>query len=613
MDPATGDPVGTDTGNDVIVGDSGVARFDTTSGDSVLTHIESTDPDYGDDDFIFASDGSDVVLGGSGSDYVDAGTDQGNDIVVGDNGVADFDAAGNLTDVGTTVPDTGGDDVILTGDGDDVVLGGRGNDELLAGTGDDTVLGDNGVIEYAEGFPALVISTDTSTETAGDDSIDAGGGNDIVFGGLGNDVITGGGDNDILLGDNGYMTLSEGDPTYLISYTTDLGGDDTITGDDGDDILIGGAQRDELLGGSGFDILFGDNGRVIFSDGQPWIAETVSDVNGDIDYLDGGSGTDVLFGGEGLDTGVGEFPTDALIGEDGRVIIENGKVASIFPPIQLLFGSPVHKGKGPSNPPAMVVVGPIAKDRGLVMQTETGTIIFTETGQPGLPLTHHGSFGLYAGTSHYGYHPFYEGVETTTLPGGTIKRTFPSGAIETIRRDGTVLMQSPDDTTTMQRPDGTKTVISPDGTTTVTSPDGTIKTTLPDGTVMEALPDGTIIKTLPDGTTIKTSSQRRSDLNNPLPESSQSDIKLNAVVAGLTGWGLASSRTFYGKSRLSRKAFRELDEENDLRRFMRWQDGRFEDYMPGCDFGTEKKEVPLNMVPFLKFTDRRIYDTETRD
>jgi Ca2+-binding RTX toxin-like protein len=77
MDPVTGAPVGTDTGDDVIVGDNGLAVFDTTSGESILTHIETTDPGNGSDDYIYAGGGSDTVLGGSGSDYIDAGTDAG--------------------------------------------------------------------------------------------------------------------------------------------------------------------------------------------------------------------------------------------------------------------------------------------------------------------------------------------------------------------------------------------------------------------------------------------------------------------------------------------------------------------------------------------------------
>ncbi|MBT4291084.1 hypothetical protein HOD41_00200, partial [bacterium] len=111
IDPLTGDlvPAGTETGDDIIIGDSGSAQFtvDPTGTSSTLTNIETTDPAFGGDDFIFADGGSDVVLGGSGSDYVDAGTDQGSDIVVGDNGVVTFDASGQVTSAVTTTPDTG--------------------------------------------------------------------------------------------------------------------------------------------------------------------------------------------------------------------------------------------------------------------------------------------------------------------------------------------------------------------------------------------------------------------------------------------------------------------------------------------------------------------------
>jgi hypothetical protein len=410
-----------------------------------------------------------------------------------------------------------------------------------------------------------------------------------------------------------------------------------LTGGSGDDILIGGAFSDTLLGGSDFDILFGDNGVVTYSDGQPWIAETTRSPNGGIDYLDGGPGTDVLFGGEGTDIGVGEFPADALIGQYGRVIIENGKIVSIFPPIQLLFGSPISDDTGALETPGFFDAGSVIVGSGLIIATEAGIIITSETGLIGrLPLTHSYSFALNAGASFYepefysepeteeGLQPDTGDVTTFTHPDGTIERTFLNGTIETIKPDGTVITKSPDGTTTVRTPDGTMTVTSPDGTTITTSPDGTITTTLPDGTVIEALPDGTTIKTLPDGTIItttpdgtiiKTLPQEQGGLDNSLLKIEQNDIELNFVVAGLTGWGLASSRPSKGRGRsiLNRKAFKKLDREKELRRFMRWQDGRFEDFVQGSNSRSEREAFPSNSFQLLNFIDRRTYGEETRN
>ena len=44
VDRVTGDPVGTDIGADVILGDNGIALFDATGSSSVLIHIETADP-----------------------------------------------------------------------------------------------------------------------------------------------------------------------------------------------------------------------------------------------------------------------------------------------------------------------------------------------------------------------------------------------------------------------------------------------------------------------------------------------------------------------------------------------------------------------------------------
>ena len=72
-------------------------------------------------DYIFAAEGADVVLGGGGKDWIDGGDDAGADIILGDNGVADF-TDGVLIKIVSSGP--GDDDQILPGDGDDVVFGG---------------------------------------------------------------------------------------------------------------------------------------------------------------------------------------------------------------------------------------------------------------------------------------------------------------------------------------------------------------------------------------------------------------------------------------------------------------------------------------------------------
>ena len=81
---------GADTGNDIVLGDNGKAEFDTSIDKPLLVKIETTDPLIGDDDFIFTGEaGNDVVLAGAKNDWVDTG-DTGDDIVFGDHGVAEF-------------------------------------------------------------------------------------------------------------------------------------------------------------------------------------------------------------------------------------------------------------------------------------------------------------------------------------------------------------------------------------------------------------------------------------------------------------------------------------------------------------------------------------------
>ena len=607
------DAITAGTGDHMVMGDNGQVDFDAAG---LLSDIATTSPDAGGDDRILLGDGDDVVFGGVGTDHINVdpvtgdpvGTDHGNDVMVGDNGLARFDTTSGrsvLTYIESTDPAYGCDDVIFSDNGSDVILGGKGNDALISGTGDDTVLGDNGRITYEDGLVSEIVCTDTTVDTAGNDMIDSGDGDDIVFGGLGNDRITGGEGNDLLLGDDGRMTFSGGVPVYLTGYVPSAGGNDTLAGGEGDDILIGGALNDTLLGGPGFDVLFGDAAMVIFSGGQPRIGETIPDIGGGVDYLDGGAGTDVLFGGEGTDSGKGRFPEDAIIGEYGRVIILDGKVVSIFPPIHLLFGNPVSNAMWEPEMPESWDIGPVGTRHLFFIETESGAVITGMTGPAGI-------------VSYSGDHGFFHAmgiISTTIRPDGSVERHFMDGTVQVTLPDGTITTRSPDGTVSTLSPDGIITTHTPDGTAIRILPDGTVIKVLPDGTIITTLPDGTIIKKLTDGTTVTTMPEGLVHAGMPfitkafgvdeaeavrnggerkigsgVDDPGRIDIELTSVIAGLTGWRLSSSGPpESGGSVLDRDGFRRLEYERKLRRFLRWREGRFEDLV-------EKQEFPFTGI-----------------
>ena len=158
------DKITAGNGNDVILGDSGTANFDPTTG--LLVAVFSAfvgapvggtiDTGTSSNDTIIVGLGNDVIFGGSGADTITAdfgnpGAIQAagvNDIILGDDGEADF-TAGVVTLVISTNTNDGGDDTITAGNGADIVLGGLGADTITLGDGQDAVLGDSGEAEFA--------------------------------------------------------------------------------------------------------------------------------------------------------------------------------------------------------------------------------------------------------------------------------------------------------------------------------------------------------------------------------------------------------------------------------------------------------------------------------
>ena len=365
-------PVGIDSGNDVIVGDNGSATFVVTVlGERILTRVETTNAESGSDDFIFASNGSDVVLGGSGADLIDAdeigaGAASGDDVILGDNGKAEFYSDGALKLVETTdateevagvLQDFGGIDTILARDGSDVVFGGSGGDDIDAGTdmGRDVVVGDQGVANFAADGQLLNIATTVPAE-GGDDLILVGDGDDVVLGGFGSDYINfqrpvNAGDplvpvgidsgNDVIVGDNGSATfvvtaMGERILTRVETTNAESGSDDFIFASNGSDVVLGGSgadliDADEIGAGaaSGDDVILGDNGKAEFySDGALKLVETTDATEevagvlqdfGGIDTILARDGSDVVFGGSGgddIDAGT-DMGRDVVVGDQG--------------------------------------------------------------------------------------------------------------------------------------------------------------------------------------------------------------------------------------------------------------------------------------------------------
>ena len=224
---------------------------------SAVVQIKTTDTSEttGGIDTISGNANGDVILGGVAGDTIygdsatpPAGSADGNDLILGDNGEVDFNGpAGTLSLIRSALDKLGGIDTISGNAGGDVVLGGTAGDVIYgddakasAGNADgaDILLGDNADITLVDpklyggingdaigilgGGIATIETTDIDTSTGGSDTIVGNAGGDIIAGGVLAEVIYGDAatpgtfdGNDVILGDNGRLEwLYAGDPTF---------------------------------------------------------------------------------------------------------------------------------------------------------------------------------------------------------------------------------------------------------------------------------------------------------------------------------------------------------------------------------------------------------------
>lgn len=276
------------SGNDLVVGDTGVLGEDTVNGgggdDDLFGDAAVVGgPPTGATNNLDGGAGRDRLNGGGGPDTMRGG--DGGDRLLGHGGIDDADGEGD-------------DDVVVGGDGNDALKGGGGNDALGSGEPTD--------------------STSNLPPDRGSDSFDGGLGDDLLRPGAG--ATQGMADADTLTGGGGRDTVTYEARAAPVTVTLEGAPGDGFPGE-GDDVkldverLVGGGAGDRLTGGPNADTIDGFKG-----------ADTIAGGAGN-DTLDGGvddAESDTVSGGSGQDAVRGNAGDDSLAGDDGRDSVQGG-------------------------------------------------------------------------------------------------------------------------------------------------------------------------------------------------------------------------------------------------------------------------------------------------
>jgi Ca2+-binding RTX toxin-like protein len=271
-------------GNDTLFGDGG--RVSLTGG--VTWKIESTATAIGGSDYMEGNAGADLMLGGAFSDEMhgDAGTSaktnaalDGNDIMLGDNGLLNWLFTGDAAYAAfeSTLPSPAVDanintlDVITTiapnDGGNDMMFGNAGSDIMFGGTGSDLLVGDN-----TKGAPG--------SEAFG--PISPAPGSDLEFG-----------DHGRIYPQSSFLPNFPSRNFLSIDTTFTSGGaGDFMFGNEQDDVMLGGQGNDQMFGNSGDDDMIG--GHNVSGGIDSLVTPTPGSTTND--YMDGGSGNDAMAG-----------------------------------------------------------------------------------------------------------------------------------------------------------------------------------------------------------------------------------------------------------------------------------------------------------------------------
>jgi len=179
--------------------------------------------------------GSDILIGGAGSDRICEYSDNGDNLLFAENFgemsafVAAGEIASGINEKGDLLSAGSGSDQLYGSNRKDALFGGGGNDLIVGGGGDDVILADYSVVSATRDWNVTIAQNPNGADftnlnhqedtAGGADNIYAGAGNDFVYAGAGADAVDGGTGADIIFGESGKDFITGGAVCYADNYT----------------------------------------------------------------------------------------------------------------------------------------------------------------------------------------------------------------------------------------------------------------------------------------------------------------------------------------------------------------------------------------------------------
>ena len=312
---------------------------------------------------VYAGDGGDDFMTGTGTSNLFNAQNSGNDSLVGGTGTNTI----NGSNGNSVIVLNGTSNTVFLGTGYNTISGSTGNDIIGGGTGDENISGNGGadLIVLGNGNSQIYAGAQTSLATAiaatsggtasgvKGDLIAVGDGNNTVIGGNGNDLINVGGGHDVIVmgpgndtflggtettqavvgwsttitppgSGHGYILTENGVAFYVENFANpypqpnnnpNVGpANDTIFGGKGNEFLLLGNGNNYVESGNGNDTVLGGMGNdtIILGSGS----DTVRGGGGTT-YIAGGSGHDSITGGDGDNTIIGGSGNSTILAAGG--------------------------------------------------------------------------------------------------------------------------------------------------------------------------------------------------------------------------------------------------------------------------------------------------------